>query len=418
MTFYRKISLALIAVVIVGLSFFGGFYTSNLIAPDICSASQQFVYTGNGKKTEDVKKNNDVDFSLYWNVWDILSQDFIDKDKVDTKKMFYGSLRGLTDSLGDPYTVFMDPEETTEFNNDLSGTFEGIGAEIAIKNSFLTVVSPLDGMPAQKAGIKAGDKIMAINGSSTIGLTTDEAVKKIRGPKGTKVTLSIIREGLAKAKDFSITRDVIIVKSVTVEWRKDGLALIRISNFNDDTIDLFDSIASQVAQKKPKGIILDLRNNPGGYLDAAVEVGSQWIESGPIVLEQFADGSRHPYNSSGKGLLKNIPTVVLVNGGSASASEIVAGALLDVKKSVILGEKTFGKGSVQTMRDLPDGSSLKITIAKWLTPAGNSINEKGINPTTEVKLGLEDFNNGRDPQLNKAVELLLKKPAITPVKKK
>lgn len=218
-----------------------------------------------------------------------------------------------------------------------------------------------------------------------------------------------MRDGFTEPKDFVITRGIILVKSVKLEFRKDGLAVLRISSFSDDTVSAFEDAVKQIQEKKPKGIILDLRNNPGGYLDAAVSISSEWVSSGRIVTERFSDGSLKNYNSNGNGRLEGFPTAVLVNGGSASASEIVSGALLDLKKGTIVGEKTFGKGSVQSVRQLPDGSSVKVTVAKWLTPAGNSIDDTGITPMVEVKLTLEDFNKDLDPQLKKAAEILLKK---------
>ena len=412
---YRKIIAITVAVAISGLAFFGGFYSGKNVQKNTCFASQDFVYLNNAENniassTEATStKLEDIDFSLYGQVWSVLSRDFVNKEKLDAQKMFYGSLRGLVSSMDDPYSVFMDPEETEAFVDDMAGTFEGIGAEVALKNNFITIVAPLDGMPAQKAGLKAGDKILSVNGTSTDGLSTDATVRMIRGPKGTKVKLSIMRDGFTAAKTFEITRDVINVKSVKVEFRKDGLAVLRISSFADDTLFLFEDAIKQIQEKKPKGLIFDLRNNPGGYLDTAVAVASEWVSSGRIVTEKFSDGSLKNYLSNGNGRLENIPTVVLVNGGSASASEIVSGAMLDLKKGTIIGEKTFGKGSVQTIRELPDGSSVKVTVAKWLTPAGNSINDTGITPTVEVKLSVDDFNKNLDPQLKKAVDILLKK---------
>lgn len=412
---YRKIIAITVALAISGLAFFGGFYSGKNVQKNTCFASQDFVYLNNtenntASSTEATStKLEDIDFSLYGQVWSVLSRDFVNKEKLDAQKMFYGSLRGLVSSMDDPYSVFMDPEETEAFVDDMAGTFEGIGAEVALKNNFITIVAPLDGMPAQKAGLKAGDKILSVNGTSTDGLSTDATVRMIRGPKGTKVKLSIMRDGFTAAKTFEITRDVINVKSVKVEFRKDGLAILRISSFADDTLFLFEDAIKQIQDKKPKGLIFDLRNNPGGYLDTAVAVASEWISSGRIVTEKFSDGSLKNYLSNGNGRLENIPTVVLVNGGSASASEIVSGAMLDLKKGTIIGEKTFGKGSVQTIRELPDGSSVKVTVAKWLTPAGNSINDTGITPTVEVKLSVDDFNKNLDPQLKKAVDILLKK---------
>ncbi len=412
---YKKIITIAIVLVISGMSFFGGFYSGKNTQKNTCFAGQDFVYLNGGdnqasSSPESLKgEPKEIDFSLYGQVWSLLSQDFVNKDKLNSQEMFYGSLRGLVGSMNDPYTIFMDPKETKEFSADMAGTFEGIGAEIALKNNLITVVAPLDGMPAQKAGIKAGDKIFAINGTSTAGFTTDAAVRLIRGPKGTKVKLSIMRTGFEKPKDFEISREIIVVKSVKVEFRKDGLAVLRISSFGDDTLNLFEDAVKQIQAKKPKGLILDLRNNPGGYLDAAVAISSEWVSSGRVVTEKFSDGTVKNYQSNGNGRLENIPTAVLVNGGSASASEIVSGALLDLKKGTIIGEKTFGKGSVQSIRELPDGSSVKVTVAKWLTPAGNSINDTGIAPMVEVKLSADDFNKNLDPQLNKAVEVLLKK---------
>jgi carboxyl-terminal processing protease len=261
-------------------------------------------------------------------------------------------------------------------------------------------------MPAQKAGLMAGDKIYAIDGKTTIGLTVDEAVKKIRGQKGTKVTLTIIRGATEKPKDIAITRDVIFVKSVKTEMRSDGIYVIKVTNFNDDTQGLFDDAVVDAVKKNPKGIILDLRNNPGGYLDTAVAMASEWVTAGPVVAEQAADNKRTEYPSNGKARLSKFPTVVLVNGGSASASEILAGALRDYKKATLVGEQTYGKGSVQTVKDLSDGSILKITIAKWLTPAGDFINEKGIAPNVVIKTTQPDIDKNVDPQMNKALDIL------------
>ncbi len=351
--------------------------------------------------------SSEVDFNLYWEVWHKLKEEYVDRNQISEQEMFYGSLRGLTASLKDPYTVFLDPIEVAEFKEDLSGTFEGIGAEVGIRDDLVTVIAPLEGMPAQQAGVRAGDKIYAINGESTIGLTINEAVRKIRGPKDTEVTLTLLREDEDQPLEITITRGIIVVKSVSWEKRDDDLFVIRISNFHDDTLYLFNQAIMEVLANNPRGIILDLRNNPGGYLDTAVEVASEWVKEGPVVAEQMSAGRRNEYFASGQARLHNIPTVVLVNQGSASASEIVAGALRDYKQGVIIGEQTFGKGSVQTLSDLSDGSSLKITVGKWLTPAGDFINEKGIEPDIIIELTREDFLNDLDPQFEKAVDTLL-----------
>jgi len=389
----------------VALVFGGGFYLGTFFSGKNISTGRPIAYEGGANTAsspEDV-----LDFNLYWEVWDKIKSNYVDKNKLEDKELFYGSLKGLAASTGDPYTVFLDPQETQEFADDLAGTFEGIGAEIGMRNDIITVVAPLDGMPAKKAGLRAGDKIYAIDGESTIGLTVDAAVKKIRGPKDTKVTLTIIR-GKDKPKDLVITRSVIIVKSVKTEMRADGIYVVRISNFNDDTEFLFNEAVNDILIKNPKGLIIDLRNNPGGYLDTAVKIASEWILEGPIVAEQFNNNRRQEYAASGRARLSSFPTMVLVNGGSASASEILAGALRDYKKATIIGETTYGKGSVQSLNDLSGGASLKLTVAKWLTPAGDFINEKGLEPNVKVELTTSDIDKNIDPQLNKALELLKK----------
>ncbi|MBU0722519.1 S41 family peptidase [Patescibacteria group bacterium] len=355
------------------------------------------------------KLTQDVDFNLFWNVWDELKDKYVDKNKLDDKKIFYGAIEGMVESIGDPYTVFMEPKVAKEFSDDLAGTFDGIGAEIGKKDDIITIIAPLADMPAEKAGLRAGDKIYAINGESTAGLTIDQAVDKIRGPKDTEVTLTIFRKVFDKTKDFKITRQTILVKSIRTKIDDNKIFTITITNFNDDTSELFKQAAMEAVEKNPKGIILDLRNNPGGYLETAIDVASEWVDHGVIVTEQFNPEKKNEYSHRGRARLKDFPTVTLVNQGSASASEIVAGALKDNGKAIIVGMKTFGKGSVQTLQELKDGSSIKITVAKWLTPKGYNINEQGITPDVEVDLTLEDFNKNIDPQMNKAVEILNKK---------
>jgi carboxyl-terminal processing protease len=402
---FKKIGLFLLAFIIVGSIFAGGFYLGKGKNRNLSSGKRIIAYSKEAANASDAGSGEKLDFNLYWEVWDRLKTDYVDKNKVTDEDLFYGSLKGLTAAVGDPYTVFMNPQESQEFSDDLAGTFEGIGAEVGMRNDITTIVSPLDDMPAQKAGIRAGDKIYAVDGVSTLGLTVSEVVQKIRGPKDSKVTLTIIR-GKEKPRDITVTRSVIIVKSVKTEMRADGIYVLRVSNFNDDTEDLFNKAVNNILLKDPKGIILDLRNNPGGYLETSVNMASEWIEAGPIVAEQFNDNRRNEYPSNGRARLKNIPTVVLVNNGSASAAEILAGALRDYKKATIVGETTYGKGSVQSLSDLSGGAALKVTIAKWLTPAGDFINEKGLTPNIEVIMTASDVDKDLDPQFDKAVELL------------
>lgn len=402
-----KSSLIILALVVI---FGGGYLVGHLNLLSRHRVPSPLAYAPEALQTSlnnNVNSNQKINFNLYWEVWNDLKMNYVDASKVTNQNLFYGSLKGMAAAVGDPYTVFMDPTEAKQFSNDLSGTFEGIGAEVGIRNDVITVIAPLDGTPAKAAGLQSGDKIYAVDGTSTLGMTINAVVHEIRGPKGTKVTLTIIR-GNNKPQDIVITRSTITVKSVTTTLRPDGIFVIRVSNFNTDTSNLFKRAVNEALQKKPKGIILDLRDNPGGFLQTAVDMASEWIPAGPVVAEQFGGNRRNEYPSNGSARLSDIPTVVLVNGGSASASEIVAGALRDYKKAVLVGNQTFGKGSVQTLQNLSDGAELKVTIAKWLTPAGDFINGKGLTPTYKVDLTQDDLNNNRDPQINKAVQLLLK----------
>ncbi len=409
MSKFKKALFVFVILFLIVVSFFVGAYMSQRSAVIRELTIKEGVYLGEviGKYSKEKRMlTNDIDFDLFWDVWDTLKKDYVDKGELNEKEMFYGSLKGLVNSLDDPYTVFMDPKKSKEFDEDLAGSFEGIGAEIGIRDDILTIIAPLDGMPAQIAGLKAGDKVLAIDGESTAGITIDEAVKTIRGHKGTEVILMISRKGEDEFKEITIKRGVITVKSIKTELREDKIFVIKISNFNNDTESLFNKAVREVLSNDPKGVILDLRNNPGGYLDTAIEVASEWIDKDIIASEQFGDNSKENYLSRGRSRLKDYQTVVLVNEGSASASEIVAGALQDHGKAKVVGKKTFGKGSVQGLRDFRDGSSVKITVAKWLTPNGLCINDEGISPDVEIEYTVEDFKEDRDTQMNKAIELL------------
>ncbi|PIT90390.1 MAG: S41 family peptidase [Candidatus Komeilibacteria bacterium CG10_big_fil_rev_8_21_14_0_10_41_13] len=349
----------------------------------------------------------DVNFKIFWKAWDIVKNKYIDRDKVTDAQLFYGALRGSLAALEDPYSVFLNPESSKEFSEELEGKFEGIGAEIGIRDKRLTIIAPLPDSPAEKGGLKSLDRILAIDGIDTTGMSLDEAVKLIRGDKGTEVVLTISHSGNEDINDVSIVRDTIRVKSVSYE-DKDGIAYIKVSNFNADTSGLFVEAVNQAIQLNPKGLIIDLRSNPGGYLETAVNLASYWLPRGEVVVkEEFNDPSlNHNYLSTGSAQLKDIKTVILVNVGSASASEILAGALQDYGLATIVGTQTFGKGSVQELEKLSDGSSIKITIARWLTPQGRLIEQNGITPDVEIDLTEEDWNEGRDPQLDKAIEII------------
>ncbi|MBU0619897.1 S41 family peptidase [Patescibacteria group bacterium] len=408
--FYAKIISAILVLVVMLVCFGAGMYMSmtNKVMEEL--AKEEVVYLGKitGKYNKDSKGGltQDIDFNLFWDVWDTVKANYVDKGKINEKEMFYGALSGMVASLKDPYTIFMDPKIAQEFENDLSGKFEGIGAEIGIKDDILTIIAPLSGMPADLAGLKAGDKIYAINDEITAGISIDVAVRKIRGPKDTEVVLTIYRNGAGKPEDIKIKRGVITIQSVKTELNDENIFVIKIINFNNDTFNLFNKAVREVMSKNPKGIILDLRNNPGGYLDTAIEIASEWIETGVVVTEQFSEENKNDYLARGRARLKDYPTVILVNQGSASASEIVAGALQSHKKAKIIGMKTFGKGSVQTLKEFQDGSSVKITVAKWLTPDGACINDNGIIPDEEIDFIIEDYNSNKDPQMERATEII------------
>lgn len=347
---------------------------------------------------------SDFDSELFWNVWNEAKTKHVDRP-VNDQDLFYGALAGLISSLDDPYSVFLDPNQTNEFNQELSGSFEGIGTEIGIKNDLLTIIAPLDNSPAAKAGLKSGDIVLKIDDEETANMSLDMAVSKIRGPKGTEVILTIMNENNSNIKEITIVRNVIVVASVSWEMLDNNIAYIKIVHFNSDTYQDFTQIASEILLSQAEGIVLDLRNNPGGYLDTAVDIAGEFVENKVIVIEDFKDEIQE-YTSDTSAKLLDYELVVLVNGGSASAAEILAGAIQDYSRGTIIGEQTFGKGSVQDFEQFYDGSSLKLTVAKWLTPNSHSIENEGITPDIEVELTDDDYNNDLDPQLDAAKELL------------
>jgi carboxyl-terminal processing protease len=322
----------------------------------------------------------------------------------------YGAVQGLVSATGDPYTTFFNPNDAKAFTDQLRGSFEGIGAEVGVQNEQIVIIAPLDDTPASRAGLLAGDAILGINGESTQGLTVDQAVSKIRGPAGTTVKLTILHKGKSTAQEISITRAKIVVKSVKLDTKDDNgkkIAVIKISEFGDDTKGLLDHVIDTVVSGNYAGVILDLRNNPGGYLETAVSTISDWIDPSEIAVKEIGNGTpEKDYSTAGVPRLKGTKTIILINGGSASASEIVAGALQDYKAATLVGEKTFGKGSVQELQDLSGGSEIKITIAKWYTPKGRGIHKIGLQPDIKVELTADDAKNNKDPQMDKALDLL------------
>lgn len=368
-----------------------------------------------------------VDFSLFWDVWQRINRSYIDRATIDPQKMVWGAISGMVSALGDPYTTYLPPEDNKDFKENLGGAFEGIGAQLGMKDNRVIVIAPLKGMPAEAAGIRAGDYIMKVDNEDTTGWSVTEAVNKIRGPKGTTVKLTILHENNGKPVDISIVRNTINVPSV--EWwvkpvsqigeisgvpaaknlpQTATVAYIRLSQFGDNTNAEWEKAVSDVleAGSSVKGLVLDVRNNPGGYLEGAVWIASEFVKSGTIVSQVNSDGTREDYSVSRIGKLLSIPMVVLMNKGSASAAEIVSGALRDYKRATLVGETSFGKGSVQTPEDLPDGSSVHITTGRWLLPNGDSITKKGITP--DITVASDATTASADAQLQKAVELLVR----------
>ena len=355
----------------------------------------------------DLGQPQGVDFSLFWEAWRALEENFVDQSKMDYQKMIYGAVSGMVSALKDPYTVYLPPEDAKVFKEDVSGEFQGVGMEIGIRKDVLTVIAPLAGTPAQRAGLRAGDKIVKIDDTFTTDLTADEAVKLIRGEKGTKVVLTIFREGWSQSQEFEITRDVIEVPSLKWEMREENIAYINLYQFSETATGAFNRAAAEILASPANSIILDLRNNPGGYLEVAQDIAGWFLERGALVTTEDFGGSaeNEEYRTLGSGQLSGYPLVVLINQGSASGSEILAGALKDNRGIKLIGTQSFGKGSVQTLKELKQGS-LKVTVAKWLTPNGTLINKEGLKPDVEIGLTEKDIDEGKDPQLDKAIEII------------
>ena len=351
------------------------------------------------------KTDKTVDFKQFWTVWDAIKKNYVKKDIKDVD-LFYGAVQGMVLSLGDPYSVYFPPKRAAEFSKDLSGEFEGIGAEIGVKKNQLVVVSPLPDSPAQKAGLRPGDKIYAVNSTSTLGIDIISAVRMIRGKAGSTVVLKVGREDWSETKDINIVRAKINIPAILYSLKSNKVAYLRIMQFNDNTKPALNKYVKKLKKDGAAGVVLDLRSNPGGFLQSAVDVSGEWVSSGKVVVSQKGRNSNNgDLKSKGQARLDNFKTVVLVNRGSASASEIVAGALQDYKKAIVVGEQTFGKGSVQDYEQLDDRSALKLTVAEWYTPNGNNINKAGITPDILMKEEWDKEAIGEDKILEAALEL-------------
>ena len=416
----NKASVAVIALAAVAVSFVLGFRSG------ATSAAQQSLAATVANQA--AGKPSSVDFAPFWKAWNIINEKYAGTSTSDQDKV-YGAIEGMTASLGDPYTVFFPPAESKMFASEIAGNFEGVGMEIGIKDGRLVVVSPIKGSPAEAAGVKAGDAIARIDETDAAGLSTDQAVQLIRGKSGTKVRLGLARDG----KPFSVTivrakidlptvrtavkQEASSAGSTTADsgtgLRKDGIFVISLFSFSENSANLFREALREFVKSGSHKLVIDLRGNPGGYLEAAVDMASWFLPDGAIVVhESFGKGvPEQVYRSKGYTIFTDkLKLVVLVDGGSASASEILAGALSENGRAILVGAKTFGKGSVQELVNLTPDTSLKVTIAKWLTPKGNSISKQGITPDYMVPMTEADARAERDPQMDKAVELLSKLP--------
>lgn len=372
--------------------------------------------------------NSTADFSMLWTVWEKIGSTYYDKKAIDSQKLLNGAITGMVAALDDPYTVYLPPTKNDSFKQELAGKFEGIGAELGMKGKQIIIVSPLDGSPAEKAGLKAGDAVLKVNNQPTFGWTLAQTVDKIRGPKGSDVNLMVLHKTDETPSDIKITRDTITVKSV-LGWVKEvkdiekispdvqkkysdkAVTYIRLSQFGDNTnqewLALVNKLALDIKQEKDhKGVILDLRNNPGGYLTDATFVASEFLKSGVVVIQDKNNGEKASMSVSRNGILTDVPVVVLINRGSASASEIVSGALKDHGRAKLIGETSFGKGTIQVAEDLGNGAGLHVTIAKWLTPNETWVHGKGLTP--DISVTDDGKDQSHDVVLEKAVEELVK----------
>lgn len=389
--FLKALALIVAVAVIAGASFLAGFGVHQLISPPRAlpptSESEQF--------------------NLFWEAWQIIEEEFFG-ELPDPKEVTYGAIRGALEALNDPATIFVEPMASEDQLIDLRGFYEGIGALVAVnENDQIIVVSPFDGSPAQQAGVRAGDIILKVDNVTVTGMPLAEAVRLIRGPRGTTVHLTILREGETVPLEIEVVRDEVELVTVGGVVLEDNIGYVRIALFSERTSQELKKTLRELMAKNPSGLILDLRNNPGGvFPSAAIEVASQFLDKGVIVYEQFSDGRELAHNALPGGLATDIPLVVLVNKGTASNSEVVAGAIQDHKRGVLIGEQTFGKGSVQRVHELSDGSALHVTMALLFTPNHHPIHKEGIKPDIEVPFTEEDFLQGVDPQLKRAIEYL------------
>jgi len=403
-SYFKKLLPILIAIIVISGSFFAGFYFGGEKERGNMPPEPLPAGINDGKP-------DTVNFAIFWNVWNTINEKYVSINGPDDQEKIWGAISGLVGSLDDPYTVFFPPKESEYFESEIQGNFSGVGMEVGMRDKMLTVIAPLNGTPAERSGILAGDKIIKIDDVATIGLSIDESVDLIRGERGTSVVLTIIREEDSEPLEIEVIRDRIEIPTIDTEKRDDGIFVIKLYSFSANSPYLFKDALREFVESNYDKLILDLRNNPGGFMEAAIDMTSWFLPAGKVVVKEVTrDGDEKNYRSKGYNIFNdNLKFAVLINRGSASASEIMAGALSEYGKVILVGEKSFGKGSVQELIPITDNTSLKITISRWFTPNGVSISDSGLVPDVEVLFTKEDFIAGEDPQIEKAVEILMNK---------
>lgn len=397
----RVLLIGFIALVLVAGAFSGGF-----LAGRVTSAGASVIAQPTPSAEASSGDLNTL-FSPFWEAWDIVHQQYVEQP-VDDTALMRGAISGMLQSLGDEHTSYMDPMDYQQANSPLQGEYDGIGAWVDTTGEWLTIISPMAGTPAERAGLKPGDKIIAVDGEDMTGVSPELVLRKVLGPAGKNVKLTIAREGSEGPLDVNIVREKIVMRSVESKMLDNNIAYVALTTFGDKSTEELKAALKDMLAKNPAGLVLDLRNNGGGYLDTAIQVVSQFVDDGVVMIEEYGDGRRQVFEALPNGLATKIPLVVLVNEGTASASEITAGAIQDKGRAPLVGTKTYGKGSVQNWIALKDDQgAVRVTIAHWLTPKERLIHKVGLTPDYVVELTEEDIKAGRDPQLDKAVDLLL-----------
>jgi carboxyl-terminal processing protease len=406
---------SVVALLAFGMAFVSGYLFGRSEPSSGPLAFLDVLQPSTARATEEGVLNADEQtrFRVFWETWRIVERDFYDKTQVDHQKLIYGAIKGMVDAVGDPYTVYQTPSQREVSDTDLRGSFDGIGIQVDMKDNRLTVVAPIEGSPAEAAGFRPGDVVVEVDGKSLAGKTLNDTVGLIRGQRGTSVTLTILRPGTADPFQISVVRAEIKLKSVRARMMDDGIGYLRISSFSATTGTEMAASVKELMTQQPRGLVIDLRNNPGGYLQTSVDAVAQLMDPGSVVLyQQSGNGDRKTYRTEGGGTATQVPVVVLINKGSASASEIMAGALRDSGRAILVGEKSFGKGTVQNVHELSDKSGLRVTTAQWLTPSEAPIQGVGLTPDQVVEMPAtatisSEATREEDPQLDAAVRHLL-----------